>query len=81
MTSADLVQTTTKSPAAGHGPGHAAAAEPDTPLVSVVVPGLNEAESLPELAARIDEALRGKARYELIFVDDGSTDEIGRAHV
>jgi len=42
--------------------------------VSVVVPGLNEAESLPLLAAQIREALEGKP-YELIFVDDGSTDD------
>lgn len=45
--------------------------------VSVIVPGLNEAESLRELAARVDETLgNGGANenYELIFVDDGSTD-------
>ena len=44
------------------------------PVVSIVVPGLNEAESLPLLAAQIDEAL-GDTPYELIFVDDGSTDD------
>lgn len=44
------------------------------PAVSVVVPGLNEAESLPHLASQIKEAL-GETSYELIFVDDGSTDE------
>jgi glycosyltransferase involved in cell wall biosynthesis len=42
--------------------------------VSIVVPGLNEGESLPELAQRIHSALSGKETYELIFVDDGSTD-------
>lgn len=45
------------------------------PRVSVVVPGLNEAESLPELARRVDVALAPLGPYELIFVDDGSTDE------
>ncbi|WP_437673424.1 glycosyltransferase family 2 protein [Sorangium sp. So ce131] len=45
------------------------------PYVSVVVPGLNEAESLAELAQRVDQALRGRFTYELIFVDDGSTDD------
>ncbi len=54
------------------------------PEVSLVVPGLNEAESLPELAERIHEALDGLRRYELIFVDDGSTDDtwevIGKLH-
>jgi len=44
------------------------------PAVTVVVPGLNEAESLPLLAAQVKEALEGTV-YELIFVDDGSTDE------
>ncbi len=50
-----------------------AAGEP-APNVSIVVPGLNEAESLPELAKRIDEAIGSSESYELIFVDDGSTD-------
>lgn len=45
------------------------------PDVSVVVPGLNEAESLSELEARIRTALAGKERFETIFVDDGSTDD------
>lgn len=44
------------------------------PEVTIVVPGLNEAESLPLLAAQIREALP-ETPYELIFVDDGSTDE------
>lgn len=44
------------------------------PAVSLVVPGLNEAESLPLLAEQIREALP-ETPYELIFVDDGSTDE------
>jgi len=45
------------------------------PDLSLVVPGLNEAESLPLLAAQVDEALGPQASYELIFVDDGSTDD------
>ena len=45
--------------------------EPD---VSVVVPLLNEDESLTELTGRIGQALDGKLGYEIIFVDDGSTD-------
>ena len=43
--------------------------------VSVVVPGLNEAESLPELTERLHEVLRGKIDYEIILVDDGSSDD------
>lgn len=60
------------------------AAAPATPDVSVVVPGLNEGRSLPELAHRIHEALAPLGSYELIFVDDGSTDDtwqrIGELH-
>ena len=44
------------------------------PTISLVVPGLNEAESLPLLGAQVAEAL-GDTSYELILVDDGSTDE------
>ncbi|MBO4467068.1 MAG: glycosyltransferase [Bacteroidales bacterium] len=41
--------------------------------ISIVIPLFNEAESLPELAAWIERALKGFT-YQLIFVDDGSTD-------
>ncbi|HVP39855.1 MAG TPA: glycosyltransferase family 2 protein [Candidatus Saccharimonadales bacterium] len=45
------------------------------PALSIVIPVLNEAESLPELVARIREALAGAVpAYEVLFVDDGSTD-------
>jgi glycosyltransferase involved in cell wall biosynthesis len=44
------------------------------PEVSLIVPGLDEADSLAELSQRIRESLEGKRSYELIFVDDGSTD-------
>ena len=43
--------------------------------ISVVVPLYNEAESLPELAAWIDRVMRENGfSYELILVDDGSSD-------
>ncbi|MGD9924355.1 MAG: glycosyltransferase family 2 protein, partial [Pseudorhodoplanes sp.] len=42
--------------------------------ISVVVPVHNEAENLSELAAEVVAALRGKAVFEIVFVDDGSTD-------
>jgi glycosyltransferase involved in cell wall biosynthesis len=45
------------------------------PEVSLVVPGLNEAESLPLLAAQVKDTLEPETSYELIFVDDGSTDD------
>ena len=41
--------------------------------VTVVVPLLDEEESLRELKAGIDRVLQG-LRYEVIFVDDGSQD-------
>lgn len=45
------------------------------PYVSVVIPLLNEEESLRELHEQLKSALtRISGNYELIFVDDGSTD-------
>ena len=41
---------------------------------SVVVPVCNEAENVEPLAREIDAALNNRS-YEMIFVDDGSTDE------
>lgn len=44
--------------------------------LSIVIPLLNEAESLPELAAWIDRVCTAHPfSYEIIFVDDGSTDD------
>lgn len=40
---------------------------------SLVIPVLNEEESLPELLNQIREALKG-IPFEIIFIDDGSTD-------
>ncbi len=42
--------------------------------ISVVIPLYNEEESLPELHRRLGEVLPGIGSYEIIFVDDGSTD-------
>ena len=43
--------------------------------ISVVIPLYNEAESLPELYAWIDRVMKEhNFSYEVIFVDDGSTD-------
>ncbi|MBO4945691.1 MAG: glycosyltransferase family 2 protein [Muribaculaceae bacterium] len=43
--------------------------------ISVIVPLYNEAESLPELEAWIDRVMRENGfSYEVIFVNDGSTD-------
>lgn len=45
------------------------------PNISVIVPVFNEAGNLRPLAEEIDAALRRRLAYEVIFVDDGSTDE------
>lgn len=43
--------------------------------ISIIVPSFNEKESLPELASWIDEVMtREKLSYEVLIVDDGSTD-------
>lgn len=43
--------------------------------ISVVIPLLNEAESLPELAAWIGRVMaEHNFSYEVVFIDDGSTD-------
>ena len=43
--------------------------------ISVVVPLFNEAESLPELRAWIERVMKEHHfTYEIIFVNDGSTD-------
>lgn len=44
--------------------------------ISVIVPLYNEAESLPELAGWIEEVMnKNKFTYEVLFINDGSTDE------
>jgi glycosyltransferase involved in cell wall biosynthesis len=44
--------------------------------ISIVIPLLNEAESLPELHAWIKRVMdENKFSYEVVFVDDGSTDD------
>ncbi|MCM1452236.1 MAG: glycosyltransferase family 2 protein [Clostridium sp.] len=44
--------------------------------ISVIVPLYNEAESLPELQAWIERVMKeNDFSYEVIYVDDGSTDE------
>lgn len=46
-------------------------------LLSIVIPVLNEAETIGPLLARLRKVLDG-LRWEVIFVDDGSTDETAR---
>ncbi|MGD0339192.1 MAG: glycosyltransferase family 2 protein [Bacteroidota bacterium] len=45
------------------------------PDISVVIPLFNEAESLPDLSRQLRDVLQHQGgNYEVIFVDDGSTD-------
>ena len=47
----------------------------EIPYLSIVIPLMNEEESLRELFTRIQETMQHmKKPYEVIFVDDGSTD-------
>jgi glycosyltransferase involved in cell wall biosynthesis len=43
--------------------------------LSVVIPVFNEVENLPSLHEEITRALQGRFDYEVIYVDDGSTDD------
>lgn len=56
-------------------PGQTKAEPADHVHLSLIIPLLNEAESLPELAAWIDRVAKANGlSYEIIFIDDGSTD-------
>ncbi len=45
-----------------------------SPLISLIVPALNEGANLSPLVEQIDAALQGRA-YEVVIVDDNSRDE------
>ena len=46
-----------------------------SPELSVVIPLFNEEESLSELVQKLNETLLDLYSFEIIFVDDGSTDD------
>src|SRR5690242_3585287 len=48
------------------------------PMLSVVVPLYNEEESIPQLVTSIQEALVECPQWELVLVDDGSSDDTAR---
>jgi undecaprenyl-phosphate 4-deoxy-4-formamido-L-arabinose transferase len=49
------------------------------PYISVLVPVLNEQESLPELQERLYRTMEGLGKpYEIIYINDGSTDGTSR---
>ena len=45
------------------------------PQLSVVVPVFNERDNIPPLLAEIAAALRGKLDFEIVYVDDDSSDD------
>jgi len=47
-------------------------------LLSVIVPVLNEEDNIPELVRRLKAALDSGLPFDIIFVDDGSTDRTWR---
>lgn len=44
-------------------------------MISIVIPAYNEAGNIGEIVSKLKKCLIGKEEFELIFVDDGSTDE------
>ncbi|MDJ1134982.1 glycosyltransferase family 2 protein [Streptomyces iconiensis] len=54
--------------------GHHAPEEAGAPLLSVVVPVFNNATTLGELCARLRAELAKLGTFEIVFVDDGSSD-------
>src|SRR5690349_21150786 len=53
------------------------ASDPSAVTVSVIVPVRNEADNVAPLVAEIVGALDGRWAYEIIYVNDGSTDATG----
>ncbi len=51
----------------------------DRPHLSVVVPLYNEADNVTPLVDAVTEALAGSTSWELVLVDDGSTDQTAAA--
>lgn len=50
--------------------------EPEAPTVTVLAPARNERDSLGELVEQVRDAMDGQPRsWELVIVDDGSTDD------
>jgi dolichol-phosphate mannosyltransferase len=47
---------------------------PPFPELSVVVPVMNEADNIAPLVREIASALSGRVAFEIVYVDDGSTD-------
>ena len=42
--------------------------------IAIVIPVFNEEECVRELYVQIKDSLKGASEYEIIFIDDGSSD-------
>ena len=42
--------------------------------ISVIIPVFNENESLPNLVSELERSLSKHQKWEVIFIDDGSSD-------
>ncbi len=49
--------------------------DPETPAASVVIAVLNEAENVKAVAVEVLDAMAPASPFEIVFVDDGSTDD------
>jgi len=47
--------------------------------ISVVIPVFNEEDSIKELYGQISTALKNQKKYEIIFINDGSSDKSEKA--
>lgn len=75
-----LVYTFARAPSPYEAEPPVTAAETGSvPHVSVVVPVCNEVENVGPLAEEIVAALARRCAYEILFVDDGSTDDTAAA--
>jgi dolichol-phosphate mannosyltransferase len=71
-----IVSIVTRSPDDAASPDGAGDFGPGGEMrLSVVVPVFNEAENVEPLLAEIEAALRGRFDYEILFVDDCSSDD------
>src|SRR5690606_14480345 len=70
-----LYKQINRRPSHDQHPGQPNAPYPCTMDISIVIPLLNEHESLPHLVGQLHGVLGGMGRsYEIILVDDGSND-------
>src|SRR5262249_12523048 len=54
--------------------GPALPAEATSPELSIVLPAHNEADNIEPMRAALEKLLAPSLRYEIVFVDDGSSD-------